>query len=102
MNWLGEIARRIRMLLHRHRFQADLENEMPLHLELRQQQQMESGLSASEARFAARRRFGNTTRIKEKSHMTWGWEWFETLVQDIHYGLRAMLRSPVLTSVALL
>ena len=33
--------------------------------------------------------------------MTWGWEWFESLAQDIHYGVRAMLRSPVLTVVAL-
>jgi hypothetical protein len=33
--------------------------------------------------------------------MTWGWEWFESLAQDIQYGMRAMLRSPVLIAVAL-
>jgi predicted permease len=34
--------------------------------------------------------------------MLWGWEWFESFVQDIAYGSRAMLRSPALTIVALL
>lgn len=34
--------------------------------------------------------------------MVWGWEWFESLVQDTAYGSRAMLRSPALTIVALL
>ena len=34
--------------------------------------------------------------------MVWGWEWFEHLVQDVNYGVRAMLRSPGVTIVALL
>jgi predicted permease len=102
MNWPGELARRIGMLLRRRKFDADLDEEMRLHLELRREQQMELGIPAGDARAAAQRRFGNTTRIKEESHMTWGWEWFESLTQDIHYGVRAMLRSPVLTAVALI
>jgi predicted permease len=38
----------------------------------------------------------------EQSHMTWGWEWLESFLQDVGYGVRAMLRSPALTIVALL
>ena len=34
------------------------------------------------------------TALKEKSHMTWGWTWLESLAQDTLYGIRAMLRSP--------
>ena len=34
--------------------------------------------------------------------MVWGWEWFESLLQDTAYGIRAMLRSPALTIVALI
>ena len=101
MKWLGELVRRTAMLLRRKKFDADLDEEMRLHLELRREQQMKSGMPAAEARAATQRRFGNTTRIKERSHMAWGWEWFESLTQDIHYGMRAMLRSPVLTAVAL-
>jgi hypothetical protein len=45
MNWLREIARRLRMLVHRRQFDADLEEEMQLHLELRQQEHLESGMT---------------------------------------------------------
>ena len=34
--------------------------------------------------------------------MVWGWEWLESFLHDIAYGTRAMLRSPILTTVALL
>ena len=102
MDWLKEFARRIHMLLHRRQFRADLDEEMQLHLDLRQQQQEKAGVPLNEARFAARRRFGNSTALKEKSHMSWGWTWLESLAQDTLYGIRAMLRSPVLTIVALL
>jgi predicted permease len=101
MNWLKELRRRIAMLLDRHRFRADLEEEMQLHLDLRQQQQTESGLPLDEARSAARRRFGNKTVLKENSHVSWGWSWLESLVEDTLYGIRAMSRSPGLTIVAL-
>jgi putative ABC transport system permease protein len=80
------------MLLHRRQFSADLEEEMRLHLELRQREQLRSGMTANDARAAARRRFGNTTYLKEESRIAWGWEWLENLAQDVRYGLRALLR----------
>ena len=39
MNWLRELATRLSMLVHRRQFDADLEEEMRLHLELRRQEQ---------------------------------------------------------------
>src|SRR5580692_3343946 len=102
MDWLRELPRRLWMLMRRQQFDADLREEMRLHLELREQEQILAGLSPREARQAASRRFGNATVLKEKSHMAWGWEWLESFVQDIDYGIRAMLRSPALTIVALL
>jgi predicted permease len=90
------------MLIRRRQFDADLEEEIRLHLELREQEQVRAGLAPRDARYAALRRFGNETLLKEESYMVWGWEWLESLVQDATYGSRAMLRSPGLTIVALL
>ena len=102
MSYPKELLRRLRMLFHRSQLDADLEEEMRLHRDLRGRQQMEAGLAPAAARRAANVKFGNTTRIQEKSRMTWGWESIESFLQDANYGLRAMLRSPALTLVALL
>ncbi len=102
MNWLSEIARRLSMLFRRHRFDADLEEEMRLHLELRAQEKIQTGLSSEEARSAAMRRFGNPTALREISHTAWGWQWLERFLQDVSYGLRGMLRSPGVTAIAIL
>src|SRR5215467_13635168 len=102
MNWLRELGRRIRMLLRRRQFDADLEQEMRLHLELRQLEQVESGMTVDDARAAARRQFGGTTYLKEESHIVWGWEWLENLARDARYGLRTLRKSAGFTAVAVL
>src|SRR5580658_9817484 len=102
MDWLSELLRRLWMLIRRRQFDADLEEEIRLHLELREQEQLRAGLAPRDARYAALRRFGNETLLKEESYMVWGWEGWESFVQDATYGSRAMLRSPGLTIVALL
>jgi hypothetical protein len=47
---------------------TDLERELQSDLELEEEEQRERGLSPDEARYAARRAFGNTTLIREQTH----------------------------------
>ncbi|HZD76150.1 MAG TPA: ABC transporter permease, partial [Acidobacteriaceae bacterium] len=102
MEWLREFFRRIGMLRHRDQVASELQEEMQLHLDLRCQQQVESGVAPNDAAAAAQRRFGNATLLRERSYTAWGWSWLEGFLQDVIYGLRAMLRSPGVTIVALL
>jgi hypothetical protein len=81
---------------------ADLKRELRSDLELEEEEQRERGLSPEEARRAALRAFGNPTLIREQSHLAWGWGWLEGFLKDVAYGLRSLLRSPALTTVALL
>ena len=102
MSFADEWKRRLHMLFHRSQFRRDLDEEMRLHIELRREQQIASGLDPDDARSAAHRRFGNTTRMQEKSIMAWGWGGIETFLQDAAYGFRSMLRTPAVTLVALI
>ncbi len=81
---------------------ADLARELQADIELEEEEQREHGLSAEEARYAARRAFGNTTLIREQTRAAWSWVWVESLLRDLGYGFRGMRRNAGSTVFAIL
>jgi predicted permease len=102
MNRFRQLGRRLLMLLRRRRFDADLDEEMRLHREMREQELIERGLSPKEARYFAQRRFGNDLVLREESRDMWGWNWLEDTLQDIRFGLRMFLKSPGFAGLAII
>ncbi len=81
---------------------ADLERELRSDLELEEEEQREKGLSEDEARYAARRAFGNTTLIRQQTHEVWGWAQFERFWQDLRYAGRVLVKNPGFSATAIL
>src|SRR5262245_7522333 len=82
--------------------EQDLDREIRSHLDLETEAQRDAGLSEEQARNASRRAFGNTTRIQEDTRATWGWQWLETLAQDVRYAERVLRRMPGFSAVVIL
>lgn len=97
---VAELVRRIRFYLHRERFERELEEEMRFHVEMKARDHALGGMSVDDAGWAARRRFGNLTRLKDESADVMAVGWVETAVQDARFALRSLRRSPVFFAVA--
>jgi putative ABC transport system permease protein len=102
MKWLGEFGRRVVMLVRRKQFDDEMEDEIRLHLELREKEHAAKGFTAEEAHMTARKNFGNALITRETSHEAWGWAWLEHLSQDLRFAMRMFAKAPAFTAIAIL
>ena len=101
-HWVFTIPLRLRSLFRGHRVEAELSEELQYHLDQKIEQYVAQGLSPNEARRAARREFGGVELAKEKCRDTRRVNWIQDLIQDLHFGVRMLRRSPGFTVLAIL
>jgi predicted permease len=99
---LSGIMIRLRALVRRGAADAELDEELRYHLQREVERHIASGMSARDARHAARRAFGNVTAATEQARDAMRWRVVEELRQDVVYALRTFRRAPafVFTVVA--
>ena len=90
---ISHVFRKLRLLFGRDSFRDELNEEMEFHRAAAEQAFVDDGMTAQAARYAARRQFGNATRLQEQSHEIVGFR-METVLQDLRFALRQLRRSP--------
>ncbi|HEX8163954.1 MAG TPA: ABC transporter permease [Pyrinomonadaceae bacterium] len=102
MYWLRFVRLRLRALLRKGHVEEEMDAELRFHLTMRAQENMRSGMTPEGAMRDARRRFGNLERTKDAAREIIGGGVLETLLQDVRYGGRVMIKNPVFTAAAVL
>ena len=102
MKWFNVLRDRLRALRQREAVIDDIDREMRSHLALQAEANIKAGMSPEEAREQAMRSFGNVNRAVDAAYDVKGGGVFETLVQDLRYGVRMLAKHKAFTSVAVI
>lgn len=99
---LSSLLRRWRALTRRDEMEQELDEEMRFHLDRDIEQNIKSGMTPEDARYAALKSFGGVDQSKEECRDARGVELIENTVRDVTYSLRVLLKSYGFTIVVIL
>jgi predicted permease len=98
---LRRAVRGLLALMRKRSLDKEFEQEIAAHLELAERDAVARGLSAEQARREARSSFGGIEQMKEEHRNRRSFQWIETLLRDLRYGLASLMRSPGFTAVVI-
>src|SRR6202041_3465952 len=101
MRYLRRFLSKCRSFLRNERVEADLEREMIAHLTFLEDDFLQRGMSASEARLAARRAYGGVEQAKQMHRDERSILWLAQLGQDIRYAVRQLRMAPGFANTAI-
>ncbi|MGA3186905.1 MAG: ABC transporter permease [Bryobacteraceae bacterium] len=93
---------RLRSLFGRTRVESELDRELSFHLDHLTQENRAHGMSADDARAAAKRSLGGYTQIQEECRDMRRTNYIETIWNDLRYAVRTLARTPGFTIVIVL
>src|SRR6266545_4054470 len=102
MTWWRKLQLRLRALFQKPKLDAEMDEEMRSHIEMQTQENIDAGMCAKEARYAALRQFGWVETIKETCREQRGVNWIEHFIRDFRYGLRILRKNPGSSLLAVL
>jgi predicted permease len=80
----------------------DLDEELRAHIDYAIEENLKSGMSAQQARTAALRAFGSVTQTRENYREQSSLPSFETMANDLRFGIRQLAKSPAYAATAVL
>jgi len=99
---LKRIVGSVRSIFQGKKMENDLDDEIRFHVERETEENVRRGMPPSEARVVALRRFGGVDKTKEEVREADRAMFFETLLQDMRYGLRSLRKNPGYAAAAIL
>jgi putative ABC transport system permease protein len=100
MRWFYKSPLRFRSLVKRTRVEQELADELSFHTAQLIEEKIGQAMTPEEARYAALRELGGLEQIKEECRDMRRVNYIENFIQDVHYGLRMLAKSPGFTAVA--
>lgn len=98
MRWPHDVAFRLRALFAPGTLERRMDEEMAFHLEMETRKYVGQGLTESEARRRALRRFGSIVREKERAREAWGVTLVTDLIADARHSGRQLRRDPAFSA----
>lgn len=91
-----------RRFFQRARWDQERATEIESYVEIETAENIARGMTPREAEARARRKFGNSTLVREEIYRMNGIAFLDGLARDTRYAIRTLFHAPVFTAVALL